>query len=51
MTSLDKVRAFIKWLFDWKVQHGEAWSDEDIYAIGIYACYVADTAEEGEGHE
>ena len=51
MTSLDKVREFMKWLLDWKRRHEEEWTDHDYYAIGIYACYVADTAKEGDVHE
>ena len=48
---LEKVMEFIRWLHGWKERHDEIWTDEDAYAVGIYAVYVADTAKEGDGHE
>jgi len=50
-TPLEKVMEFIKWLVDWKDRHGEDWTDDDFYVVGIYACYLADTAKEGAVHE
>ena len=47
----EKVVEFIMWLDGWKKRHGETWTGEDAYAVGIYACYVADTAKEGDVHE
>ena len=48
---LEKVMDFVRWLASHKARYEEPWTDQDSYAIGIYAIYLAFKAKEGDVHE